>query len=132
METGNTDLFGYSLINKLLYYKSFLTCLICFISTNYSWHYNSINSADGPLSNKQANKQTSSIRQLSARSVTHTFPILLVITHRTRFVTSTLRNFSSKTFKFKHILYIPLNGRRASDLIGSKQSDIRQSKTNRA
>jgi len=35
----------------LVYYKLFLTCLICFISTSLGT--NSLNNADVPLSNKQ-------------------------------------------------------------------------------
>jgi len=45
-----------SLSNRLLttfYFKSFLMCLICFISTNLGT--NSLNSVDVPLSNKQKN-----------------------------------------------------------------------------
>jgi len=43
----------YGFFYKRFYYKSFLACLVCFISTIFGT--NSQNSADVPLSNKQTN-----------------------------------------------------------------------------
>jgi len=45
-----------------LHFKSILTCLLCFISTNHGT--NSLNIDDGPLSNKRKNEQANLFARL--------------------------------------------------------------------